>query len=78
RYISLSRRNSLFFGSHEGAKRGALFYSLACSCRMHNINFFEYLSDVINKAATLPPTTSISVYRELLPDKWKKENAIES
>lgn len=78
RYISMSRRNSLFFGSHEGAKRGALFYSLACSCRMHNINFFEYLSDVINKAATLPPTTSTSVYRALLPDKWKKENAIES
>lgn len=23
RYVSLSRRNSLFFGSHEGAKRGA-------------------------------------------------------
>ena len=32
RYISLSRRNSLFFGSHTGAKRTAMFYSLACSC----------------------------------------------
>ena len=38
RYISLSRRNSLFFGSHKGAERGALFYSLACSCRMQGIN----------------------------------------
>ncbi len=31
RYISLSRRNSLFCGSHAGAERTALIYSLACS-----------------------------------------------
>lgn len=72
RYISLSRRNSLFFGSHSGAKRAAMFYSLACSCRLQGINFFEYISDVINKAATLPPKTPLSKYRDLLPDKWKK------
>ena len=74
RYISLSRRNSLFFGSHTGAKRAAMFYSLACSCRLQGINFFEYISDVINKAAALPPRTPLSKYRELLPDKWKQKN----
>ena len=72
RYISLSRRNSLFFGSHKGAERGALFYSLACSCRMQGINTFEYITEVINKAAKLPPNTDIKVYRNLLPDKWKE------
>lgn len=41
RYISLSRRNSLFAGSHKGAKRSALIYSLACSCRLNGINTFE-------------------------------------
>ena len=41
RYISLSRRNSLFFGSHAGARRSAMFYSLACSCRLQGVNFFE-------------------------------------
>ena len=71
RYISLSRRNSLFFGSHKGAERGAMFYSLACSCRLQDISFFEYISDVINKAAALPPNTPIARYRELLPDRWK-------
>ena len=30
KYISLSRKNSLFCGSHQGAKRAALIYSLAC------------------------------------------------
>ena len=71
RYISLSRRNSMFFGSHAGAERGAVFYSLACSCRLNGINFFEYISDVINKAASLPPNTPVDKYRNLLPNKWK-------
>ena len=75
RYISLSRRNSLFFGSHKGAERGALFYSLACSCRMQGINTFEYITEVINKAAKLPPNTDIKVYRNLLPDKWKENRS---
>ena len=73
RYISLSRRNSLFFGSHKGAERAAMYYSLACSCRLLGINFFEYISDVINRAAAIPPKKPIDTqkYRELLPDKWK-------
>ena len=71
RYISLSRRNSLFFGSHRGAKRAAMFYSLACSCRLNKINFFEYISDVINRTALMQPNTDIKEYRALLPDKWK-------
>ena len=75
RYISLSRRNSLFFGSHKGAERGALFYSPACSCRMQGINTFEYITKVINKAAKLPPNTDIKVYRNLLPDKWKENRS---
>ena len=72
RYISLSRHNSLFFGNHEGAKRGCVFYSLACSCRCNGINFFDYLSDVLNKAADLPHLTPESC-RNLLPDRWTKE-----
>ena len=28
RYISISRRNSLFFGSHKGAERGAILYTI--------------------------------------------------
>ena len=72
RYVSLSRRNSLFFGSHKGAERGAMFYSLVCSCRLNGVNFFEYISDVINKAAALPPNTPLEKYRLLLPDKWKE------
>ena len=35
------------------------------------INFFDYLSDVLNKAADLPHLTP-EACRELLPDKWTK------
>lgn len=73
RYVSLSRHNSLFFGSHEGAKRGCIFYSLACSCRELGVNFFDYLSDTLNKTAALPPGSGIDEYRKLLPDQWKIE-----
>lgn len=70
RYVSLSRHNSLFFGSHAGAKRGCIFYSLACSCREMGINFFEYLSDILNQAATMPPGASVDEYAKLLPNNW--------
>jgi len=73
RCVSLSRRNSLFFGSHAGARRGCIFYSLASSCQNNDVNFFEYMSDVINKAASLPPGTPLETYRNLLPDRWRKE-----
>lgn len=72
RYISLSRRNSLFFGSHSGAERGVIYYSLACSCRLNGINFFEYITDILNRTASLPPSTKLEYYRNLLPDKWQK------
>ena len=72
RYVSLSRKNSLFFGSHAGAERGCVFYSLACSCRLHRINFFEYLSDILNRMAHLPNGAPQDAFRNLLPDRWKK------
>lgn len=72
RYVSLSRRNSLFFGSHEGAERAALLYSLACSCRLHDINVFEYFRDMLTRMPYLPPNAPYETLRELLPDKWQK------
>jgi hypothetical protein len=73
RYVSLSRKNSLFFGSHAGAERGCIFYSLACSCRLHKINFFEYLTDVLNRCAEMPNGAPPDAFRDLLPDRWTKK-----
>ena len=73
RYISLSRKNSLFCGSHAGAERTALIYSLACSCRLNGINTFEYFADILNRLAYISPTAPDEVYRELLPHHWSKK-----
>ena len=72
RYISLNRRNSLFFGSHRGAQRSALLFSLSCSCRLHNVNTYEYFTDILSRMAYMPPNAPFEVLRNLLPDKWKK------
>jgi TolA-binding protein len=74
RYISLSRRNSLFFGSHAGAKRSALLFSLACSCRLHGINTFDYFTDILSRMPYISPNASFEVLRELLPDRWTRQD----
>lgn len=71
RYLSISRRNSLFFGSHKGAERATVLYSVALTCKMNKVNMFEYLTDIINRTANWQPNTPIEKYRELLPDRWK-------
>ena len=71
RYFSISRRNSLFFGSHTGAERAAVLYTIALSCRMHGVNFFEYLKFILGKTTEWQPNTPLKKYRELLPDKFK-------
>ena len=70
RYISTSRKNSMFCGSQKGANRMALIYSLAISCRLNNINTFSYFCDVINRLALLQHSPTSEQLRELLPDKW--------
>jgi hypothetical protein len=72
RYISISRRNSLFCGSHAGAKRMALIYSLACSCRLNNINTFEYFTDILKRLAQIKPNAPDKVFIDLLPNRWRK------
>lgn len=74
RVISMSRRNSLFSASHNGAKRSALFYSLACSAKLYNINTFEYFKDILDRVPKMiNPAAKMKQLREMLPDKWNKE-----
>lgn len=72
RYISISRRNSLFCGSNAGAGRTATLYSLAISCRLNNVNTFSYFKEVIQSLAECPTMTKKEM-RNLLPDKWAEK-----
>ena len=64
----LGRKNYLFFGSEEGAEAAEILYSLADTAKQNNVNFREYLTDVLERIST-HPNTRIS---ELLPYNWQK------
>lgn len=66
RPLALGRRNFLFAGSHEGAKRMAMIYSFMGTCKMNNVNPQEWLTDVLTRI----PSHHASRLDELLPHKW--------
>jgi transposase len=54
RGVAIGRKNWLFAGSFEGAKRAALLYSLVQSCTLIAVSPFDYLKDVLLLVATHP------------------------
>ncbi|MDZ7403326.1 MAG: IS66 family transposase, partial [candidate division KSB1 bacterium] len=72
RPVALGRKNYLFAGSHEGAKRAALIYSLVATAKLHDVEPFAYLKDVLTRIADYP----ISRVAELLPQNWKTPSQI--
>lgn len=76
RPIALGRKNYLFAGSHAAAQRIAVFYSLLGSCKLHNIEPYTYLKDILERL----PDHPINEIDDLLPHKWKPQapkNSIE-
>ena len=67
RPLAIGRKNYLFAGSHEAAKRSAMLYSLMGTCKLHGINPFIWLRDVLQRIATHP----INKIEELLPHIWQ-------
>jgi len=67
RPVALGRKNYLFAGSHAGAERAAIVYSLLGSCKLQNINPYDYLPDVLRRL----PEQPVNRLAELLPPLWK-------
>jgi transposase len=67
RQIAVGRKNWLFAGSEEGARRSALMFSLIGTCKLHDVEPYEYLNDVINRIGEYPKEN----LHHLLPDLWK-------
>ena len=70
---ALGRKNFLFTGSVDGAKRLAAGYSLVQSCRNLGFGARDYLSDVITKLEAGWPMRRIV---ELVPDRWALERGL--
>ena len=63
----VGKKNWLFFGSEEAGTRNAAVFTLVQNCRMHGIDPYAYLKDVLER---LPTLTNQQV-AELTPLKWK-------
>jgi hypothetical protein len=51
RPLALGRKNYMFCGNHEAAKRTAIIYSLLGTCKINKVNPCEWLTDVFNQIA---------------------------
>ena len=72
RDLAVGRKNYLFAGSHDAAKRIARIYSLTRTCAMHDVKPWPYLTDVLTKLAGGWDPSRLD---ELLPDRWQTLHA---
>ncbi len=70
RRTALVRKNALFAGSDEGAKRMAILQTIVVNCELHGLEMFAYLRDVLGKLAADWPQSRLD---ELLSDAWLAE-----
>jgi transposase len=48
RPVALGRKNYLFAGSHQAAQRAAMFYSFFATCKINQINPYEWLNHILS------------------------------
>ena len=72
RPTALGKKNWLFFGSAEAGQRSAVMYPLIQNCRLHGVEPYAYLQDVL---ARLPRTTNHEV-AQLTPANWKRAREV--
>lgn len=63
RPVALGRKNYLFAGSHEAAHQAAMIYSLMATCKINNVEPFEWLKNVL----TILPDYPANQLHKLLP-----------
>jgi transposase len=71
RPLALGRRNWMFCGSEDGARCLADLYTVLATCKLHSVNSFKYLCDVLKKL----PARKEGDIDDLLPMNWKEPTA---
>ena len=71
RPIALGRKNYLFAGSHEGAKRAALIYTMVANAKLQGLEPLAYLRDVVARIADHP----MKKIDDLLAINWKNTDS---
>ena len=68
RPLALGRKNYLFAGSHQAARRAAMMYSFLASCQKLGINPRDWLTNVLERI----PDHPVNRIDELLPHNWEQ------
>lgn len=68
RDVALGRKNYLFAGSHDAARRAARLYSLMRTCAQYGVPPLPYFTDVLRKLAAGWAADRLD---ELLPRRWQ-------
>jgi len=68
RPVALGRKNYLFAGSHEAAKRSAMIYSFFAICKKHEVNPFDWLKHTLINIDSINHKN----IKELYPYNFKK------
>jgi len=71
RHIAIGRRNWLHTGSHYAAQNIAFMYSLRESCRLNNINFGEYIEDILTRFMNREDADE-----SFLPNQWVARTSV--
>ena len=67
RAIPMGKRNWLFTSTEIGAQRVGIIQSLLATCRLHAVDSYTYLGDVLQRISMHPAKQAI----ELTPRMWK-------
>jgi transposase len=70
RAIAIGRKNWLFAGSGFGGERAAVWFSLIGSARLHEVEPWIYLRDVLTRLPELGEEPDHDSLGDLLPDRW--------
>ncbi len=70
RPVAIGRKNYMFAGSHDGACRAAILYSLLNTCKLNKVNPWEWLRDVLVRVSSDNSVKTI----DLLPHNWKTQS----
>jgi transposase len=70
RPVALGRKNYLFAGSHDSARRAAIVYSIVSTAKLQGIEPYFYLRDIISRI----PQHPYKHLDQLLPKNWKLKN----
>jgi hypothetical protein len=71
RPIVVGRKNWLFYGSDVHAQSAAAIFSILSSCRLHGVDAYAYLTDVLRVLPYWPKDRML----ELAPKNWAATRA---